>query len=122
MTGLGKKIFLLNMLLLLLAACGSGFCRRAEASEITGFKELEDKRIGVTTGSVQAQQAEARFPDAQFYYYSTSTDLLNALRADKISLTLVKSAAHRISCETTDHETRKNRIRIRLNSQSSGNS
>ena len=39
-----------------------------------------------------------------------------------LSLTLVKSAAHRISCETTDHETRKNRIRIRLNSQSSENS
>ena len=31
--------------------------------QITSFSDLEDKRIGVTTGSVQALQAEERFPN-----------------------------------------------------------
>ena len=51
---------------------------------ISGFSDLEHARIGVTTGSVQAQQAQARFPDAEFYYFSSSVDSLEALRSGKI--------------------------------------
>ena len=46
--------------------------------------DLEDKRIGVTTGSVQALLVEERFPDARLYFFSTTMDMLNALRAHKI--------------------------------------
>ena len=46
--------------------------------------DLEDKRIGVTTGSVQAILAQERFPDARLYYFSSTADMLNALRAHKI--------------------------------------
>ena len=51
---------------------------------ITGFADLEHARIGVTTGSVQALQAEERFPDAKLFYFSTDMDMLAALRANKI--------------------------------------
>ncbi len=52
--------------------------------DIKRFSDLEDKRIGVATGSVQALQADARFPNARLYYFSTTVDMLNALRAHKI--------------------------------------
>ena len=73
-----------TVLFLVLSISVFGFSRNAGASEFTDFRDLEDKRIGVMTGSVQALQAEERFPDARFFYFSTSVDLLNALRSDKI--------------------------------------
>ena len=51
---------------------------------IVSMASLHDKRIGVTTGSVQAIQAESWFPDAQILFFSTSVDMLNALKARKI--------------------------------------
>ena len=48
------------------------------------LSDLADKRIGVTTGSVQAQMVEERFPEAKLYYFSTTVDMLNAMRAGKI--------------------------------------
>ena len=54
------------------------------SSGYTRLDELEKKRIGVTTGSVQALQAAERFPDAEFYYFNNAVDMLGALRADKI--------------------------------------
>ncbi len=50
----------------------------------TKLSEIEEKRIGVLTGSIQALQAEERFPGAQLFYYSSGTDMLNALKAGKI--------------------------------------
>ena len=61
-----------------------GYCRKSEAAVFSSFSELEDKRIGVTTGSVQALQAEERFPNADLYYFATSVDMLNALKSKKI--------------------------------------
>lgn len=63
---------------------------RAEQGEygtggaIRSFSDLENARIGVTTGSVQIQQLEERFPNAELFYFTASVDLLNALRANKI--------------------------------------
>ena len=56
----------------------------AEAYAYSGLEELADKRIGAKTGSVQAMQAEERFPEAEFYYFSTSADMAEALRRNKI--------------------------------------
>ncbi len=56
----------------------------ATHKQINGLTDLEQARIGLNTGSVQAIQAEERFPDAQFYYFSNDVDMLAALRADKI--------------------------------------
>ena len=84
MSGRGIKKSFITVPILLFIICAFGFCRNAGAAPVSGLSDLEDKRIGVTTGSVQAIQAEERFPNASFFYYSTSPDLLNALRTDKI--------------------------------------
>lgn len=76
------------------AAAGKGDTAQASPSwasvdqpngkAIGSFYDLEDKRIGVSTGSVQALLAEERFPDAKLFFFSTTVDMLNALRARKI--------------------------------------
>ena len=73
-------VFLVERGIAVLAAQGEQEARRP----VNGFSDLEHARIGVTTGSVQAQQAQARFPDAEFYYFSSSVDSLEALRSGKI--------------------------------------
>ena len=63
---------------------GDGAAQGAPSGGYASFSDLEDKRIGVTTGSVQALMVEDRFPDAQIFFFSTSVDMLGALRAHKI--------------------------------------
>ena len=72
------------MLLLFLSISIFGYCQDHGEAAFSSFRELADKRIGVTTGSIQAIQAEEQFPDAHLYYFATSVDMLNALRANKI--------------------------------------
>lgn len=83
--------FCVAALLVLLALCGCGTNSGRESGSgdnaegiYTSFSQIEDKRIGVTTGSVQAIQAEERFPNAEFFYFATSVDMLNALKSKKI--------------------------------------
>ena len=81
------KYFLISFvtaILLLLVFSMPGICMYIRAAEYTSFSELENKRIGVATGSVQALQTEEQFPNAQLFYYSNDVDMLNALRTDKI--------------------------------------
>ena len=73
------SLILLLTCLLTVTGCGSD-----PGSAVTGFADLEDKRIGVTTGSVQALQTETRFPDAEIFYFSSDVDMLAALRSNKI--------------------------------------
>ena len=77
-------ILVLTAGLLLLMLCGCGTGKKTENQSYTSLEDLEDKRIGVTTGSVQAIQAEERFPDAEICYYTTGVDCLGAMRAGKI--------------------------------------
>ena len=60
------------LMLCMLSGCGKEYEEGESATvsdqsgtrpQITSFSDLEDKRIGVTTGSVQALQAEERFPN-----------------------------------------------------------
>ena len=76
-------IFLL-VILVFTGGCGAKKEHAAQYSQYTALSELEDKRIGVTTGSVQAIQVRERFPDADIFYYDSSTDMLAALRTGKI--------------------------------------
>ncbi len=56
MNALKKTGFLLKILLLLTAAGLLSFGGTAEAAPYSGLGDLENGRIGVTTGSVQALQ------------------------------------------------------------------
>ena len=76
-------IFLL-VILVFTGGCGAKKEHAAQYSQYTALSELEDKRIGVTTGSVQAIQVRERFPDADIFYYDSGTDMLAALRTGKI--------------------------------------
>ena len=73
------------LLVILIFTGGCGTKKETESQhQYTTLSELEDKRIGVATGSVQAIQTRERFPDADLFYYDTSTDMLTALRTGKI--------------------------------------
>ncbi len=67
-----------------LAVLGGGSDAAAPAGRYASIDELADKRIGVTTGSVQAVVIQDLFPNAKISYFSTTVDMLNALRAQKI--------------------------------------
>jgi len=58
--------------------------KESSGAAISELSELEDKRIGVTTGSIQERLVMERFPDAELLYYNNSVDMVNALRANKI--------------------------------------
>ena len=80
-----RIILLLLMLLpvmLLLAGCSNNV--QQEETVYKNLSQLEDKRIGAVTGTVQSIQVEKRFPDAKISYFESSTDMLNALRTGKI--------------------------------------
>ncbi|MBR3245106.1 MAG: transporter substrate-binding domain-containing protein [Parasporobacterium sp.] len=77
-------LLLCGLLFLLAFTSGCGAQKTESKTYYTSLSELEHKRIGVSTGSIQAIQAQERLPDAEFFYYNTQTDMLNALRADKI--------------------------------------
>ena len=79
-----RAVVILMAILMVFLFCSCQTEKDNESASYTDLSELEGKRIGVTTGSIQAQQAEEHLPDAEFYYFSTSVDMLNALRADKI--------------------------------------
>ena len=59
---------------------GSG----AAAKQYSSLSDFSDKRIGVCTGTIQGAAVEKEFPDAEISYYNSHTDLLTALRQDKI--------------------------------------
>ena len=77
-------IALLLLCLFLLCGCRAEGAESSETSSYSNLSDLENKRIGVTTGSIQAGQVKEQIPGAKLYYYSTVTDMLSALRADKI--------------------------------------
>lgn len=75
-------VSILLVLIIFLAACGKK--TESKREYYTSLSQLEHKRIGVVTGSVQAIQAQDSLPEAEFYYYSNNADMLNALRAGKV--------------------------------------
>lgn len=51
---------------------------------ISNLSDLEGKRIGVTTGSIQGQQVTEQIPNAQLSYFNNDVDMLTAMRAGQI--------------------------------------
>ncbi len=56
----------------------------ASTLEYASFAELEGRRIGVLTGSVQPQMVLESIPTADLRYYNSGSDLFQALRAHKV--------------------------------------
>lgn len=55
-----------------------------ENKQYTSLNDFSDKRIGVLTGTIQGAAVEKEFPEADVSYYNTHSDVLAALRQDKI--------------------------------------
>ena len=86
----GIRFLAVFVLGLLLACCmegksvsaGSSF--QVPAGKYTSLEELSHKRLGIITGSSFDQDIAARFPEAETVYYNNMSDLLTALKGDKI--------------------------------------
>ena len=74
---------LLITIIILLSVVGCGADDKKESKTYSTLAELEHAKIGVATGSIQAIQAEERFPDAELLYYNNKADLYNSLRMGK---------------------------------------
>ena len=59
-------------------------CTSNPENTIVSFSDPEEKRIGVTTGSIQSLQAKERFPNAEIHDFSSDADMLEAMRKGKI--------------------------------------
>ena len=55
----------------------------AEEPEIT-LADIHDPTVAIMTGSSFQQSVESHFPDAQYQYYNTVADELNALKTEKV--------------------------------------
>ena len=74
--------YLIIITVMMVFLCG---CSAAKEDEVfTELSQLAEKRIGVTSGSIQAIQVEEMFPDAEILHYSNTVDMLEALKAGKI--------------------------------------
>ncbi len=83
-----RKLIALFIMALVSIMMFSAGCTTAKKQSSTvsysSLSDLEHSKIGVLTGSVQAIQAQERFPDAEFFYYDNRSDVVSALRSKKI--------------------------------------
>lgn len=78
-----KKITLAALALLLFLSLLSG-CAKNEAVNFADTDDLNDKRIGVYTGTIYDKFAMERFPDATILRYNSIADFVLALKDNKI--------------------------------------
>ena len=77
-----RKLFnLLSVLVLLLALFG---CAESSHEGFNSIEELKDKRIGIKQGTVYDGISKKTFPDAEFFYFASASDLASALKGNKI--------------------------------------
>ena len=77
-----RKLFnLLSVFVLLLALFG---CAESSHEGFNSIEELKDKRIGIKQGTVYDDISKKTFPDAEFFYFASASDLASALKGNKI--------------------------------------
>ena len=77
-----RKLFnLLSVLVLLLALFG---CAESSHEGFNSIEELKDKRLGIKQGTVYDGISKKTFPDAEFFYFASASDLASALKGNKI--------------------------------------
>ena len=59
-------------------------CSGSEQKGFTSVEELKDKRIGIKQGTVYDGISKEIFPDGEYYYYPSASDLAAALKGNKI--------------------------------------
>ncbi len=77
-----KCLMITAVLVVFLCSCSTK--KENEPAGYTELSQLKEKRIGVTTGSIQSILVEKMFPDAEILHYSTTVDMLEALKTGKV--------------------------------------
>ncbi len=78
------RIFMPVLLALFLVLSGCGSKNEENTQYYTSLSELEHKRIGALTGSIEAIHVRARLPEAELVLYDSTSDIREALFTGKI--------------------------------------
>ena len=68
------------LLLFVLFGCSAN----TGVSSFGSLEEIKDKRIGLMTGTIYDAIVKERFPEAEYQYFNTVTDLSSALLSHKV--------------------------------------
>ena len=77
-----RKIF--NTLLIVVLSLILFGCAGSSDKEFTSIEELKDKRIGIKQGTVYDGISKETFPDGEYFYFASASDLAAALKGNKI--------------------------------------
>lgn len=79
-----KRINIKKLVILLFICLLCGCAGKKETLRITDVEQLKEKRIGIVTGTIYDAIVKEEFPDAEYYYFNTITDLCSALLSHKV--------------------------------------
>ena len=79
-----KIRILLNLLLVIVLSLALFGCAESDIEGFTSVEELKDKRIGIKQGTVYDGISKKTFPDGEFFYFASASDLASALKGNKI--------------------------------------
>ncbi len=97
-----KKRLMCFLLLLMLLWAGLA-CAESASGGIGNREDLKGRRIGVQTGTINGEVAVKIIPDIQLQYYNSQTDVLAALRSNKVDAWCTDAPVLRFaSIENTD--------------------
>lgn len=89
-------IFLLMLSMVLLGGCG-----KQEAAQMATIEDMANKRIAVCSGVIYDKFASERFPTATVLRYNAQSDLLLALKSDKVDVAITNLAAAKSMLKTS---------------------
>ena len=79
-----KIRILFNLLLVIVLSLALFGCAESDIEGFTSVEELKDKRIGIKQGTVYDGISKKTFPDGEFFYFASASDLASALKGNKI--------------------------------------
>ncbi len=85
----GTCLLVIFMLLLALLAG----CSKQETAKMATVEDMANKRIGVCSGFIYDKFASERFPAATILRYNSQTDLLLAVKSEKVDVAITNFAA-----------------------------
>jgi His/Glu/Gln/Arg/opine family amino acid ABC transporter permease subunit len=71
-------------------------CSKQETTKMATIEDMANKRIGVCSGFIYDKFATERFPAATIHRYNSQTDLLLAVKSEKVDVAITNYAAAKI--------------------------
>ena len=90
----------LLIILLLFVSLLAG-CSKQETTKMASVEDMANKRIGVCSGFIYDKFATERFPAATVLRYNSQSDLLLALKSDKVDVAITNFAAAKNMLKTS---------------------